>query len=1381
MSDPNTATRLLPTGTITFLFTDIEGSTKLLEQLRERYAIILSESSDILRSLAEKFGGAEVDTAGDSFFIVFPRAGNAALFAFSAQRALAAHTWPDGVTVKIRMGLHTGQAVVSRTGYVGMDVHRAARIMASAYGGQVVLSSTTSALLDGQLPAGITLRELGEYNLKDVGLTHIYQLDIEGLEQSFPPLKTLDIKYDPPAPGTPPFMGLHYFDTADAALFFGRQGITARLLERLQHENFLAVVGASGSGKSSIVRAGVMPALRGTWQTHVITPTANPLQSLAAELTRHIVSVTATATLMDDMLGDRHSLALYLTRHSSSQAPHTLLFIDQFEELFTLTRDENARVAFIDNLLHATQQGAATVILTLRADFYAALAEYAELRDTIAQHQEYIGPMSQGELQSAIQEPAKQNGWEFDAGLVELILHDVGQEPGALPLLSHALLETWNRRSGRRLMLKSYEESGGVRGAIAKTAERVFYQELNDEEQEIARNIFLRLTELGQGTQDTRRRASLSELLPRTPYGRAENVQRVLRHLVDARLITTDEGVAQVAHEALIREWHTLREWLAQDREGLRLHRHLTEAAQEWLLLEHDPDALYRGVRLIQAQEYASAHPERINQNERVFLDASIADAERAEQEKEAARQRELAQAQKLAETESRRAAEQQRGARRLRWFAAGLALLLLIALSAAFFAFNQSNVAQENFVKAERIRIASRAQIVLDDGEGGDVPALLSLASLKYGYSPDADASLLNALKRGFTKQVFADHPSIVWGVNFSPDGRKLVTVGDDARLYDLETGKQIFRFAAPGTEGFTTAAYTPHGRYVVLGGANRMRLWDTETNQEIRQYTGLAGGAWGFDVSSDGKYVVTADDEGAKLFDIQTGALVHAYTLPYSTPAIFSPDDRYIAISSADNIARVWEVSTGKELHQYPSDAFVPWLAFSPDGKSLLTMAGDTAQLWDVQTGEKKQRFIGHVGLVLMGGFSPDGKYVVTGGADKTARIWEIATGNEVQRLIGHTNRILWAEFSPDGRYLATSGEDRTARVWDLRAEAEPRRILTFNKEIWGQFPAALSPDSHALLYTVDRAINAAAFWDPETGERHFTKLEGMSSFTHYPTFAFSPDNQILLGGKNDGVVWMWDTQSGKELHQLVGHTELVHSVVFSSDGRYVLSGSDDKTARLWDAQSGQSLRQFLGHTQGVRAVAFSPDALTVLTGSDDKTGRLWDALTGKELKQFVGHSASVKAVAFSPDGKYVATGSDDQTARVWDASTGKELRQLLGHTSTVSLMTYSPDGRFILTGSTDQTARLWDAQTGQIVREFPSHASQILFANFADNGQTIVTGDVQAIYHWRASLDDVIAFTCSQLTRDLTADERALYRITDPASTCPKFANAVKTPAN
>ena len=425
--------------------------------------------------------------------------------------------------------------------------------------------------------------------------------------------------------GKSPYMGLRYFDTADADLFYGREALTQELAKRVSKENFLAIVGASGSGKSSVARAGLIP----KWieenekgAVYVLTPTAHPLESLAASLTRDSESVTATSTLMDDMDKDSRSLRLYIRKLlNSSEDTNLLLVVDQFEETFTLCKDLDERKVFIENLLALADEenNITRVVITLRADFYHHCFEFEDLRLTLENHQANIGTMTEDELRQAIVQPAENNGWNFQPGLVDLILQDVGKEPGALPLLSHAMLEIWKRRSGHTLTLSGYHEAGGVKKAITQTAESV-YDNLSPEEQSIARNIFLRLTELGDCEQDTRRRVKMDEIGQTMEQ---DAVAKVLRTLADARLVITEQDSAEVAHEALIREWGTLRKWLDENRENLRLHRHLTQSAREWESHGKETSDLYRGTRLKVVQEWMKGNLNPLSPLESEFVKVS--------------------------------------------------------------------------------------------------------------------------------------------------------------------------------------------------------------------------------------------------------------------------------------------------------------------------------------------------------------------------------------------------------------------------------------------------------------------------------------------------------------------------------------------------------------------------------------------------------------------------------------------------------------------------------------------------------------------------------------------------------------------------------------
>lgn len=546
---------------------------------------------------------------------------------------------------------------------------------------------------------GINLRER-VYNLVEWANSQDRVVDlIDGAVHQNPTnleliaLKTSSLDWQlkrPAATEASPYRGLEFYDVNDAPLFFGRDTTTVELVDYLSDHHFLAIVGSSGSGKSSIVRAGVVATLRQgkqikgseQWGTYIVMPDVHPIKALAAALVDPGDSLLTQAALMDGMRQDSRSLDLYVARLAArNKVPRVVVVVDQFEELFTLCEDEDERKAFIDNLMVAVgQKGTLTVVLTLRSDFYTHCARYDSLRLALQDCQRYIGSMTEEDLRTAIQQPAAMGDWDLEVGLVDRMLKDVDGQPGALPLLSHALLETWNRRRGRMLTLAGYESAGGVQGAIAQTADRV-YGELQPDQRVLMRIIFVRLTSLGESAQDTRRRVPMYELTGdlsledgqaefirkapideafmwlmslgqrvqdrrlKAPVGSAHNkvhlaqVDTVLKRLTDARLIVAERSVTiggnasqpvtyfEVAHEALIRQWPQLRIWLDEDRDGLRLHRRLTQATAEWERMNRDSGLLFQGFLLAQCAEWAKLHDDELIERERQFLKASYTQA----------------------------------------------------------------------------------------------------------------------------------------------------------------------------------------------------------------------------------------------------------------------------------------------------------------------------------------------------------------------------------------------------------------------------------------------------------------------------------------------------------------------------------------------------------------------------------------------------------------------------------------------------------------------------------------------------------------------------------------------------------------------------------
>jgi energy-coupling factor transporter ATP-binding protein EcfA2 len=484
----------------------------------------------------------------------------------------------------------------------------------------------------------------GDYVARDKVINYYVETETIVSAESLIELEQLQ-----PAPGNPPYKGLAYYTEKDSALFFGRETLSDQLTARLQQTPFLTLLGASGSGKSSLLRAGIIPRLRQrNWRVHLITPGGNPLTALAVSLTLDATTPESIRDLRTMLANDNDTMTLTTARLAAKDdASRLLVAVDQFEEVFTQCRDDAERDAFVANLVHAVQSnGATSVLLSMRADFYDRLSAYPALVALVAREQAYITPMSQADLVRVIAEPAKQGGWRFIEGLVEQMVDDVGREPGRLPLLSHALLETWQRRRDVVLTLGGYREAGGVEGAIAFSAETTL-SGFTDGQVEIARELFLNLTELGEGVEDTRRVTTRAELAARID---SAELTPILEAMAQARLIIIDKDTVEVAHEALIRRWPTLRQWLDENRESLRFERQLARDAQGWQNeLNHDEGALYRGARLAQAQALVDVGSIRLVGTSKAFLTASREAAERTERERVAARQRELRQTRFLA------------------------------------------------------------------------------------------------------------------------------------------------------------------------------------------------------------------------------------------------------------------------------------------------------------------------------------------------------------------------------------------------------------------------------------------------------------------------------------------------------------------------------------------------------------------------------------------------------------------------------------------------------------------------------------------------------------------------------------------------------------
>jgi WD40 repeat protein len=1219
---------------------------------------------------------------------------------------------------------------------------------------------------------------------------------------------------DAPGLGLCPYKGLNYFDEADADLFVGREALTAKLVERIlsltssgspNQKRFLAVVGASGSGKSSLVHAGLVPTLRWNkesidWQIHILTPTAHPLESLAASLTPENEPVSAIATLMDDMTRDPRSLQIYAKRKlGSKDGSHLLLVIDQFEELFALCRSEEERVAFIGNLLTAASEadGPLIVLIALRADFYAHCATYIQLREALAKNQEYIGAMSEEELRRAIEEPARRGRWEFEPGLVDLLLHDIGHEPGALPLLSHALLETWQKRRGRVMTLSGYTSSGGVRGAIAETAEAVFADRFTHDQQDVARRIFLRLTELGDetATGDTRRRASFNELILKPEE--TNTTHTLLKVLADARLIVTSEDTVEVAHEALIREWPRLRSWLEDNREGLRLHRQLTEAAQEWVSLNREPDVLYRGARLTQAQEWAGTHQDEMNQLEREFLNASISWAQREAAEREAQRQRELEAAQKLAESENQRAEEQAQSAAQLNKRARYLTGAFIIALIMAFTALFFGSQARQTAVTAQNERrLATARELALASINNLDVDPerslLLALQSAATTRSvdgtvlPETVEALHYSIVSSPIRMMLKGHGTRVLSTAFSPDGKQLATIGDDGTviIWDANTGNELLRL--PGTTKASDLiteqriAYSPDGKRLAVCDSNQLKVYAPTSGELLMALSGHEKDVLSVAFSIDGKYLATGSgDTTVRIWDASSGDLLRVLEGHSAEVGglAFSPDGKLLVTSSENGVLIIWDVATGELLRNLP-DFTVYKVSFSPEcvsppgataercGTRVAAATFNGLQVWMYAPDSAEPISLEESQAILTipegssGIFSPDGKWLAALSLSTTSgnavKLWDATTGQELLTLAGHTDWVMGLAFSPDGKRLASTSLDGTVRIWSLAPGQETVNVLSPSAGYGNR--VIYSPNGNE--FATNGGDGTATIWSAKTGEPRLTltghNLEVMN-------MAFSQDGKRFATASLDATANVWDAATGEKLLTLLGHEAGVRDITFSPDGSLIATGGFDNTARIWDTANGTELLKITGHEGIVPGVAFNPDGTRLATASTDSTAKIWDAKMGELLFTLVGHASGVVDIAYSPDGKKIATVSNDATAKIWDAATGAELLTLTGHSAELRPVAFSPDGKFLATGSGDNTARIWDVATGQEILTLPGSAGGVYGLAFSpsDEGAHLAVASNDGVIRiFLLKTDELLALAQTRVTRSLTAAECQKY---------------------
>lgn len=1186
-----------------------------------------------------------------------------------------------------------------------------------------------------------------------------------------------------------PYPGLLAFGPGESRWFFGREELVAELIARLDQRvrtgGLQMIVAPSGAGKSSLLRAGFLPALEqgalpgsNLWPQLVLTPSADPVYALAAQIASQ--TGAEARAVADELLADpRRCLSGLLSPLRDQE--RVVVVVDQLEELFTLCADDAQRRLFIGllaQIAHAADDAAdepvGLVLLGLRADFYSACVEHPQLRAALQDAPLIVGAMTQPQVREVITYPAQDVGLDIEPGLVDLLLRDLGAtavsdapgsggyEAGRLPLLAHALRAVWQQRHGTTLTVQGYRNVGGIQHTIATAAERV-YSSLDTVNEGLARLLFLRLVKIGDGTDDTRRRVSRAEL---TGVGAHPAQAAVIDAFAQARLITLHADTVEITHEALLHSWPRLHGWIDTDRAARLVHQDLEEAAATWERGSRDPSLLYRGSRLEAADTWAVATPsDGLSPAGQAFL---------------------------MAATRARR-----RAARWRTGLIATLTTLAVLASTAAVIAFGQ----QREAVRQRDTVIYNQVLASADRQHDTDISMSAQLSLVAHRMRPgDATATRLVVAANSTLSTPPTDLGNAVKVAAYSPDGRTLAVSlglkGDyTIQLWNVAEPRPALLAQRPASDVVESLAFSPDGHTLATGSADHtVRLWNitdpTRPTVIGKPLGGVRGSVWSVKFSPDGRTLAAAIDASANgsglwLWNVtdpvKPEVLSHSDVGPaYSVD--FSRDGHMLAVARGvgDYSFQLVNIQDGARPRVFsPAPAIhtnrVNSVAFSPDGHTLATGSADsTVRLWNVtdparisQAPDLKEP-LSHAGPVESVAFSPDGHMLASSSQDKSVRLWNVTDPKSPmalgQPLNGHSDIVLSVAFSPDGRTLVTGSNDQSIRFWSLPPPVQAGNSMPSKY-------SAFRPDWHVMA-TGDWD-DTLQLWDISDPSQRKSLGQPL---TNAQWAVFSPDGRKLATGGDYGhTARLWDISNPAQPVLLGQPLASVESATFSPDGHTLATTSSTKgnsSVQLWNisdpARPVPWRPPLSGHTNQVLSLAFSPDSHTLATTSRDSTVRLWnvtDPAQSTPLGQpLIGHINEVTSVLFSPDGSILATGGTDSTVRLWnvaDPARATPLGQpLVGHTSRIDGLAFRPDGRVLATGSYDNSVRIWNladpTQSIPPAQVLTGHAGGVLDVDFSPDGKTLATqGEDWVTRRWDMDIDHAIDRICALTRKTLTPE--------------------------
>ncbi len=1107
-----------------------------------------------------------------------------------------------------------------------------------------------------------------------------------------------------------PFKGLEAFQQTDAHFFFGREQMIERGLKRMQETRFLAFVGASGSGKSSLVRAGILPALRDgkisaseTWRTALFTPGPRPMEALATRIIPYLEEDnTRTMERVIKNIQDLDIAKQYID-NMLTDAPkesRLLIVIDQFEEVFTRASDAEAK-PFIDILVKAAASPEIRLqfILTMRADFFGSLSRYPELAQLFEQENMIIvTEMTAANIRRAIEGPVQAVGLKYEDGLVDRILDDVRSQPGSLPLLQYALRQLFDKRQGAVLTHEAYDEVGGVRRALAQHAEEI-YSKLTDVQQETTRRLLLRLIEVGDSGEATRRKVARAELqFDDIEDSHVDEVIDILtaadsRLLIASREISSTEGDdsepitwLEVSHEALIREWDRFKTWVSSRLEDLQYNTEIRKLSQDWVAGGRDSAYLLVGKRLTRAEVWVEDAD--ANDTQRAFITASLQARNARENAIKERQQRELENERKTT------------GRFRL------LSILLVIGFIGSLIGVivtvisrndlavateqlesrtqeleDQSIVLERTAKESQSLALSAEADRAFTDRDT-DLAIALALQSTGISNPPIRSQSTLNdiALAAGTRRVINTDNQTIE-SLAYSPDASQIVTGLNNGEIviWEVATGNEIIRWQAH-TNLVTSVAFHPNGTQVISGSAgttNNLKVWWAETGEEIANIpyhrnrvtsvTYTPDGSFFISGSLDKSYVVWRSDSleiahfAQRDIDIETIDVTANINTPWKV-AIADEDTISVIDGSWSEVARIVPADFGLSTR-------ITSMRIQANGTLIIAgFANGEIGLWNTNNGTLVQTFPSADSRANAVDFLPRDNKIIAGFDDGTMRIWDVTTSRQTDVFtLGDSIRDLAVNSSKVRMAVSLEGQ---MRIWDIQGSAEVQR---------------------------------------------FTGHKGQVS-----AVAYHPNGEQILSGSFDTTLILWNTLNAEIVQTFTGHNGAVVALDFNADGSRFISGANDKTARIWNTETGEITLTFDGHAGNITSVAWHPSSTLVATGGLDNRVLLWDADTGTIQLELAGHTGAVASLQFSPDGTKLLSGSFDDTLKIWDVATGNEIRTLIGHTASVFAGAFNADGTMIISGSVDKTVRVWDAESGREIRRFEGHdrvINQVAFINDSD----------------------------------------------------------------